>query len=65
MKGIKKPKITKIKADEIRLLDDRTHVRLKRGMYIDNNQSANIQIITYNGTTFSTAGLATYGGEIV
>ena len=25
-----------IKADEIRLLDDRTHVRLKRGMYIDN-----------------------------
>ena len=35
------------------------------GMYIDGNQSANIQIITYNGTTFSTAGLATYGGEIV
>ena len=25
-----------MKADEIRLLDDRTHVRLKRGMYIDN-----------------------------
>lgn len=36
MKGIKKPNLTKIKADEIRLLDDRTHVRLKRGMYIDN-----------------------------
>ena len=34
------------------------------GMYIDNNQSANIQIITYNGTTFSTASLAPYGGEI-
>lgn len=35
------------------------------GMYIDGNQSANIQIITYNGTTFSTAGLAPYGGEVV
>ena len=34
------------------------------GMYIDNNQSANIQIVTYNGTTFSTADLAPYGGEI-
>ena len=33
------------------------------GMYIDGNQSANIQIITYNGTTFSTASLAPYGGE--
>ena len=35
------------------------------GMYIDGNQSANIQIITYNGTTFSTAGLPIYGGETV
>lgn len=35
------------------------------GMYIDGNQSANIQIITYNGTSFSTAGLPIYGGEIV
>ena len=35
------------------------------GMYIGDNQSANIEIITYNGTTFSITGLATYGGEIV
>ena len=35
------------------------------GMYIDNNQSANIEIITYDGTTFRTTGLATYRGEIV
>ena len=35
------------------------------GMYIDGNQSANIQIITYNGTTFYTTGLPIYGGEIV
>ena len=35
------------------------------GMYIDGNQSANIEIITYNGTNFYITGLATYGGEIV
>lgn len=35
------------------------------GMYIDGNQSANIEIITYNGTNFYITGLATYGGETV
>ena len=35
------------------------------GMYIDNNESANIEIVSYNGTTFFIKGLATYGGEIV
>ena len=35
------------------------------GMYIADNQSATIEIITYNGTTFFITGLATYGGEIV
>ena len=35
------------------------------GMYIDGNQSANIEIITYTGTNFYITGLATYGGEIV